>query len=684
MTEKGRRRVPRPGPRTAMLVALAALLAPAGPATVDAAAAGNAPAAGNAAKSAARTPAGGTITLALDATEAARRILRTRETIPARSGPLTLAYPKWIPGEHGPSGPVVEIVGMTFSAAGQPLAWRRDPADMFLIHVEVPPGAAAVEAGLDVVTPAAAGGFGAGPSASARLLMLEWNQVLLYPAGPKADDIRIAPEIRLPEGWRYGTALRSQSGPAKGGDAPGPAAGAGIAAGADGGAATTVRFKPVSLTTLVDSPLLAGAHFRTVALSPAGDPRPAFLHIAADSDAALGAKPEVLEAYRRLVAEAAALFGARHYDEYHFLLALSDHVAWFGLEHHESSDNRIPERGLVDDDRRVLHADLLAHEMVHSWNAKYRRPAGLLTPDYRQPIDSRMLWIYEGLTNYLGVVLAARSGLLTADETRDGLAWVAASYSRRPGRAWRPLEDTGTAAQILYYAPPGWESLRRGVDFYDEGTLLWLEVDTIIRAKTGGRRSLDDFCRLFHGGADGPPEVKPYTDEDVYAALGKVAASDWRGFFAARVLAINPKPPLAGLEASGWMLGFSDAKTPRLAARQEVDDLTDARFSIGLLLDKTGLVVDALGDSPAAGAGLAPGMTIVAVDGRRFTRTALEDAVRAGAPSIDLLAENGEFFRAHRVEYSAGLRFPRLDRREGTPDLLGAILAPRTVPPAER
>jgi predicted metalloprotease with PDZ domain len=657
-----------------MLLALAALPAPAGPA------------AGNAA-AAAETPVGGTITLALDATEAQHRILRTRQTIPARPGALTLAYPKWIPGEHGPSGPVVEIVGMTFTAAGRPLAWRRDPADMFLIHLEVPPGAAAVEADLDVVTPVAADGFGAGPSASARLLMLEWNQVLLYPAGPKGDDIRIAPEIRLPEGWRYGTALRTLSGPAKGGDAPAPAAGgvagaetASGAAGAEAGAGATVRFKPVSLTTLVDSPLLAGAYFRTVALSPQGDPRPAFLHIAADSDAALQAKPEVLDAYRRLVAEAVALFGARHYDEYHFLLALSDHVAWFGLEHHESSDNRIPERGLVDDDKRVLHADLLAHEMVHSWNAKYRRPAGLLTPDYRQPIDSRMLWIYEGLTNYLGVVLAARSGLLTADETRDSLAWVAATYSRRPGRAWRPLEDTGTAAQILYYAPAGWESLRRGVDFYDEGTLVWLEADALIRAKTGGRKSLDDFCRLFHGGADGPPEVKPYTEEDVHAALGKVAANDWRGFFAERVLAINPTPPLAGLDASGWMLGFSDAKTPRLESRQEVDDLTDARFSLGMLLDKTGLVVDALGDTSAARAGLAPGMTIVAVNGRRFSRTVLEDAVRAGAPSIDLLAENGEFFRTHRVEYSAGLRFPRLERREGASDMLGAILAPRTAP----
>jgi len=639
--------------RVAMLavpgaVTLAAIVAPAGAATAK--------------PVVAAMPAGGTIALGLDATEAPRRILRTRETIPARPGPLTLAYPKWIPGEHAPSGPVVEIVGMTFTAAGKPLSWRRDPTDMFLINIDVPAGAASVDVGLDVAMPSTNDEFGDGPSASPRLLILEWNQVLLYPAGPKGDDIRIAPEIRLPEGWRYGSALRP------------------LSAGPNDAASAPVRFRPVSLTTLVDSPLLAGAYFRTVPLSLPGDPRPAFLHIAADSEAALQAKPEVLEAYRRLVAEALALFGARHYDEYHFLLALSDHVAQFGLEHPESSDNRIPERGLVDDDLRMLHADLLAHEMVHSWNAKYRRPAGLLTPDYRQPIDSRMLWVYEGLTNYLGNVLAARSGLLTGAQTRDSLAWVAATYSQRPGRAWRTLEDTGTAAQLLYYASGGWESLRRGVDFYDEGTLLWLEVDTLIRQKSAGRASIDDFCRLFHGGADGPPMVRPYTEEDVYAALGKVAPFDWRAFFTERVLDANPKPPLGGLEASGWNLAWSDAKTPRLEAREAADDLTDARFSVGLLLDKEGRVVDAVGDMPAARAGLAPGMRIVAVNGRRFARHVLEDALGAGAPAVDLLAENSEFFRTYRVEYSGGLRYPRLERREGMPDLLGAILAPRTAP----
>jgi predicted metalloprotease with PDZ domain len=622
----------------------------------------------------------GTIRIALDAREAPRRMMHVRETIPVGPGPVTLAYPKWIPGEHGPSGPVIDLVDLKITAAGERVAWRRDPADMFLLHVEPPKGTEAIEVTFDQALPVSNDAFGAGPSASARLCIIAWNQFVLYPRGAPADAIRLEPEVRLPPGWRYGTALRTAAGPPKGGPPiPGLAGGAPADA-APAGDATgdTVRFQAVSLTTLIDSPILTGAILRTLRLSPAGDPRPAFLHVAADSEAAFAAGADVYDHYRRLVAELVALFGARHYDEYHFLLALSDHVAHFGLEHHESSDNRIPERGLVDEDKRLLHADLLAHEMFHSWNAKYRRPKGLIVPDYQDPIDSRMLWVYEGLTNYYGYVLAGRSGLMTPDQVKDFLAWTAATYSHRPGRAWRPLEDTGTAAQILYYAADGFDSLRRGVDFYEEGTLLWLEADTLIRRQSGGKKSLDDFCRLFHGGQDGPPEVRPYTEDDLYAALNQVSAHDWRAFFAERVMKPRPEPPIAGIEQSGWSLAFSNAKPPRLKSREEVDDLTDARFSIGLLVDEKKKVTDVLGDSPASRAGLAPGMSIVAVNGRRFTRTVLEDALRTGPGTVEILSENGDYFTTHRVEHEGGLVFPRLERRKETPDLLAEILKPRS------
>jgi predicted metalloprotease with PDZ domain len=594
---------------------------------------------------------------------------------------LTLVYPKWIPGEHGPTGPLVDVVGMRFSAGGKTIAWKRDVSDMDLVHLEVPAAGGSLEAELDFVTPAETSGFTSGSSATAQLAMVSWNQVLLYPAGPKSDDIRFQAELKLPAGWSYGTALETESGPPVGGPAPGAPL---PAVPADGAPPVTVRFKPVSLTTLVDSPVLSGAHFRTLALSPAGDPRPAFLDMAADSEAALAAKPEVLDGYRRLVAEAIALYGARHYERYRFLLTLSDHTAHFGLEHHQSSDDRVHERTLVDDDLRLLHATLLSHEMTHSWNGKYRRPAGLATPDYRQPMDGSLLWVYEGLTNYLGYVLGARAGLLTPEQARDQLASIAATLDNRPGRAWRPVEDTAVAAQILYDATDAWESRRRKTDFYDEGTLIWLEADALIRQGSAGAKSLDDFCKLFLGGSDSSPMLKTYSADDVYAALNQVAPRDWKTFFTERVQQVRPRAPLGGIEAGGWRLAWSEEKGPRTRAREEAESygITDERFSLGFEARKDGSIVDVLGDTPADRAGLAPGMKLVAVNGRRYSREVLEDALRLGkerSQPVEILAENSEFFRTCRLDWTAGLRFPRLERDAAKPDLLTEILRPRAA-----
>jgi predicted metalloprotease with PDZ domain len=631
-----------------------------------------------AAAAAAPAAAGGMLLLKVDATEAPRHLFHIKETIPAAAGAVTLVYPKWIPGEHGPTGPLDDVIRMVFTSGGKAIAWKRDPADMYLIHLEVPAGGGAIEAELDFVTPTEKEGFTSGASATPQLAMVSWNQVLVYPAGPKSDDIRIQAELRLPAGWFYGTALETESGPPAGGPAPGSPA---PEPAGEHTQPVTIRFKPVSLTTLVDSPVLSGAHFRTMALSPANDPRPAFLDMAADSEAALAAKPEVLDAFRRLVAEAVALYGARHYDRYHFLLTLSDHTAHFGLEHHQSSDDRVHERSLLDDDLRLLHADLLSHEMTHSWNGKYRRPAGLATPDYRQPMDGSMLWAYEGLTNYLGWVLGARAGLMTPEQSRDHLASIAAMLDNRGGRAWRPLEDTGTEAQILYESPDAWQSQRRSVDFYDEGTLIWLEADTIIRQATNDKKSLDDFCKVFLGGSDSSPMLKPYVADDIYAALNGVAAHDWKQFFTERVQQIRPRAPLGGVEASGWRLAWSEEKGPHVKAREEADayEITDEQYSLGFDAHKDGVIMDVLTDSPAARAGLAPGMKLIAVDGRRYSRKVLEDALRLGngtGQPVALLAENGEFFRTFNLDWSAGLRFPKLERDAAKPDLLEEILRP--------
>src|SRR5947209_7589392 len=424
------------------------------------------------------------VRLAVDATDAPRKLFRATEVIPAQPGPLTLYYPEWIPGEHGPTGPILNLTGLKFTAGGKTLEWRRDDVDMYAIHLQVPAGASRVEAKLDFIEPAPGERFSSGASTSSQMACLNWNQLLLYPRASHTDDVTVTASIKLPANWKSGSALpiASQSG-------------------------TTTNFKPVSLTTLVDSPLIAGAHFREIPITPAGEPRAHFVELAADSEGALAVSDADVEAFKRLVSETGALFGARHYNEYRFIVSASDYVAHFGLEHHQSSDDRVAERSFVDADRRRLVPTLISHEMTHSWNGKYRRPAGLATADYQAPMKGELLWVYEGLTNYLGEVLAARSGLQSPEDFREVLATTAAYLDNRQGRTWRPLWDTAIAAQLLYNAPQEWDNWRRDVDYYDEGTLIWLDADVTIRQQTNGTKSLNDFCRLFAGGQAGAPKV---------------------------------------------------------------------------------------------------------------------------------------------------------------------------------
>jgi len=610
--------------------------------------------------------AGAPISLTVDASDAPRKILHARMAIPAGPGAVTLVYPKWIPGEHGPTGPIAELAGIKMTAAGRPVAWQRDPVDMYALHAEVPAGASSLDVAVDYLLPAVPEGFTSGASASAQLVVVSWNEILLYPQGRPADDVTFAATLRLPPGWKYGTAL--------------PVARA---------SGETIEFKPASLVTLIDSPVIAGAHFRTLPLNPGKSPSHV-IDMAADSEAALAIAPEHAAAYARLVDEAYALFGARHYQGYHFLLALSDHVAHFGLEHHESSDNRVPERTLLDDAPRRKHADLLSHEFVHSWNGKYRRPAGLATPDYQVPMKSDLLWVYEGLTEYLGYVLAARSGLRTLEDSRAELARVAAYLDVRPGRTWRPLADTAVAAQILYDAPDAWASWRRRVDFYDESTLIWLEADVIIRGQSNGRKSLDDFCRRFHGAPGGPAGVKTYTFDDVVRTLNEVEPYDWKTFFVTRLTSTAPHAPLGGIENGGWRLAYGEAQSDHLKAIEQADGEIDLTYSLGLTvkekvsalgltLEEDGTLKDVLPGKPAAEAGAGPGMRIVAVNGRRWSKDVLHEAIAAARTSsepLELILENSEFFKTCRINYHEGEKYPRLERDPSRPDLLTEILKP--------
>ena len=596
------------------------------------------------------------IELTLDATEVARRVLHVRQTIPVAPGPLTLYYPKWIPGEHGPTGPITDLVNLKFTAGRQTLAWQRDQADVFSFNLTVPPGVRELEVALDFLFTTNTEGFSSGASASAQLAVISWNQVLLYPAGRPAAEITFAPTVRLPAGWKFGTALNVAR-----------------------DARDAIEFAPVSLVTLIDSPLLTGANFRVVPLSTV--PVRHEIDVAADSAAALDMTARDIAGYRQLVPEAQALFGAHHYRHYNFLLTLSDQVASFGLEHHESSDDRLAERTMIDETTAKFAAGLLPHEFVHSWNGKYRRPADITMADYQQPQRTELLWVYEGLTEYLGVVLTARSGLWSEQDTRENLAWLAAYLDKRGGRGWRALADTASAAQLLYNAPGAWANTRRSVDFYDEGTLIWLEADARIRQQTNGQRSLDDFCRRFHGGQSGAPEVKTYTFDDVVRTLGEVAPSDWAGFLNTRVRSVAPRAPLGGLEIAGWQLVYTDTPNEYVKAAESIQKYVDVSFSLGLQLSGDGTIRDIVPGEPGETAGLSPGMKLIAVNSRRYSAEVLHDAIRASKTDrdpVELLVENAEFFRTYKLNYHGGERYPHLVRVAGRPDMLSQILKSRT------
>jgi predicted metalloprotease with PDZ domain len=590
--------------------------------------------------------------LDVDATEASRRLLHIHMTLPAKPGPMTLLYPEWIPGEHGPTGPIANLVGLRIKGGAQTIPWRRDSVNMYAFHIDVPAGVSTLDITFDFIPAPESEGFTSGGSTTSKLAVLNFNQLLLYPQGTQPDDLQYQTTLKVPNGWRYGTALPIQK-----------------------ETGNEIQFQPSSLTTLIDSPVSTGSHYRTIDLGSEGG-IPHYLHIAADSDKALDAPPEVVTHYKNLVTEAGRLFGSRHFRSYHFLYTLSDHVAHFGLEHHESSDDRFSERGLIDADQRKLGGSLLPHEFVHSWNGKYRRPAGLAANGrdggFDAPMKGDLLWVYEGLTNYLGEVLAARSGIWTPDDYREYMALIAASLDRQYGRTWRPLEDTATFAQVLYESGGDYNDYRRSVDFYPEGSLIWLEADVLIRQLSQGAKSLDDFCKTFHGGPGGAPAMKTYTFEDVVAGLNAVQPHDWAGFLNQRLKSTDAHAPLGGIEHGGWKLVFDDKRSDFQKTAEGEFKGADFSYSIGIKVKEDGSISDVAMNGPARKAGVAPATKLIAVNNRQFSITVLRDAIAAGKP-IDLMTKNGEYFETHRVDYTGGEKYPHLVRGDG-PDILAEIL----------
>ncbi|WP_426075453.1 M61 family metallopeptidase [Janthinobacterium sp. PSPC3-1] len=595
------------------------------------------------------------IVLNVDASNVAQQIFQIKASIPAAPGELTLLYPQWIPGNHGPSGPLNQLAGLRLSANGQPLEWRRDPVNMFAFHVTVPAGASTVEAQYQFLSPVEAN---QGRITMTRdMLGVQWQAMTLYPAGKPTREISVQPNLTLPAGWQFGSALAVQS----------------QAATPQG---QQVAFKPLDLETLVDSPLFAGRHFKRIDLDP-GARFPVHLNLVADSADSLEATPEQIAPHRALMQQAYKLFASRHYQHYDFLLAQSDEFGGIGREHQQSSENGVKPGYFSDWDKTAPVRVLLPHELTHSWNGKFRRPAGQDTPDFNTPLQNSLLWVYEGQTQYWGNVLAARSGLVDPAHMRDLFAATAARYDVAPGRSWRSMGDTTNDPIINGRRPQGWSSWQRDEDYYMEGALVWLDVDTLIRELSRERRSLDDFARAFFGVNDGSTTPLPYTFEDVVAALNKVQPYDWATFLRSRVEGHGPGAPLDGLARAGWKLVYRDTPTAFLKADEERAKSTDLTYSLGVVIDKDGKLGRLLWDGPAFKAGLSGNTTLLAVNGTAYTPKLLKAAIKAardGSEPINLLVKKGKQFQTVALDYHGGLKYPQLERIPGTPDRLGTIL----------
>ena len=608
-------------------------------------------------------PYPGTIALRVDATDLDRRIFRVRETLPVTPGPLRLNYPQWLPGTHGPTGRIAELAGLTISAAGQPIAWRRDPLDPFSFTLEVPSGARTLEIEFQQLSPVS--GNSGRVVVTPEMLNVQWNGVLLYPDGHADSRITVQPSLRLPEGWSHGSALRPDA--------------------QDGG---TVTFAPVSVETLIDSPVFAGKHFARIDLDPeavANGRVPVFLNLVADTPAALLMTPEQLGAHRALVTQADRLFGARHFAHYDFLLALSERLGYIGLEHHESSENGVSPGYFTEWAKSSVGRDLLAHEFTHSWNGKFRRPADLLTPNTNLPMQDSLLWVYEGQTQFWGDVLAARSGLIPLAEMRDALASKAAWLEAQSGRGWRNLQDTTNQGVMDGRAESrDWHDWQRGSDYYDEMVMVWLEADMLIRDGSNGQRSLDDFARAFFGPQPGRPDADktplPYAFDDVVAALNQVQPNDWARFLRERLDTHQRGAPLGGLARAGWKLAWSDEPNSFVKGITAQRKFEDFSHSIGIDVGRDGKLSTVRWASPAFEAGLRSSVQLIAVDGLAYQAERLKSAITAAKSTkepIRLLVKDGDHYRTLAIDYHGGLRYPTLQRIEGTEDRLGTLLAPR-------
>jgi predicted metalloprotease with PDZ domain len=602
---------------------------------------------------------GGEIQLKVDASDTSHRIVRVHETLSGVSPDTVLLYPKWLPGTHAPEGTLDRIAGIRITANGTPVTWNRDPVDVFAFRLNLKPGTHAIDIDFDYLSPTSpkVGAL----EMSRELLLIEWNELVFYPAGYFTRQIPADVQLQLPADWQFGSALETAS--------------------TDH---AQTHFKRTTLETLIDSPLYAGRYASKLDLDP-GAAIPVHMDLFADRPEFLAVKPEHLEAYRNLVRQAYKLYGSHHYNHYDFLYSLSDQIQQNGLEHHQSSEDGTDPESFTKWDKEAFARDLLPHEFTHSWNGKFRRPADLWTPNYNVPMQDSLLWVYEGQTEYWGQVLAARSGLRTRQQTLDQFAITAAHYEVQKGRQWRPLQDTTNDEIINPRRPQSWDDWQRFEDYYSEAALIWLDADTWIREHSKGARSLDDFARAFFGINDGSFTVVTYTFDDIVKALNAVEPNDWSAFLRQRLDAIGKPVPEDGFHRGGYKLVYTDKPSDYQSTTEDQRKRIDLLNSIGIEIDgkdngKDGTLSQVIWDSPAYLAKLTEGAQILAINGIAYDADVLKDAIRAAhgtqAP-IELIVKIGDRYLVANVDYHDGLRYPHLERDTAEPARLDEILAAR-------
>ena len=597
------------------------------------------------------------IELWVDATDIDRRIMNVRQRIPVtQAGPMVLFYPQWIPGNHGPVGPISQIANLQFSANGQRIEWVRNTLHPWAYQIDVPQGVQTVDVSFQWLTPI--DGAQGRVVITPEMLNHQWEKAVLYPAGYASSHIGFLPRLKLPQGWQYAGALKTE-----------------------GTIDGYLELEPINLEHLQDSPVFAGQHFAQHELSPNG-PSSVRLNIVGDTADVVQVKDEHLALHRNLVTEADLLFGARHFDRYDFLVAVSDKLGGIGLEHTRSSENSVDTKYFTDPTATIVDRDLLGHEYVHSWNGKWRRPADQMVANFNEPLQNSLLWVYEGQTQYWGLILTARAGLMTKEEALGVIANNAAQYSTTPSRQWRAMQDTTNDPIIQQRRPQPWPSVQRSEDYYREGSMVWLDADTLIREKTNGRKSLDDFAKAFFGIEDGNWEAKPYTFDDVVAALNSVVVHDWAGFLRDRVDAVGPDAhaPINGVEQGGYRLVWKDTPNAYISQLNKELGRVDFVYSLGIQMNKSNRITSVGWNSLAFQQGLTAGWEVVAVNDRAASEEAIKEAITAakdGGPAITLIVKRDDRFRTLTFDYHDNLRYPHLERIEGTPDRLGDILSAR-------